>query len=367
MGRLSHATTGIDTAMATNIKRIIYFHYRMDPTAARIREVRPDIDMFRRPMEGEIEESWAEVARAHCYHVSGRTELREPWFPDQRLFARAPNLLAICSLGAGYDTVDLAACNEAGIIVCNQSGANKEAVAEHALGLMLALSKKIAQSNAAMRRQQNLERFHYAGNDLLGKTVGIIGIGNIGGRVAELCAGLFKMTVLAYDPYLSTEKIAAKGATKVGLEELLERADYVTMHTPLNKTSSNLIGYDQLKRMKRSAYLINTSRGGTYNEDDLVRALKEELIAGAGLDVFMEEPPPTDHPLMPFENVIVSPHNAGITHEALANVAIFSADQWIDILDGRVPPRLINPEAWPMYCDRFEKILGFRPAALPKG
>lgn len=352
--------------MATNIKRIIYFHYRMHPTAARLRELRTDIDMFHRPMEEEIEESWAEVARAHCYHVSGRTELREPWFPDKRMFDRAPNLLAVCSLGAGYDTINIADCNEAGIIVCNQSGANKEAVAEHALGLMLALSKKIAQANAAMRRQENVERFLFAGNDLYGKTVGVIGIGNIGGRIAELCAGLFKMTVLAYDPYLSAEKIAAKGATKVELDELIERSDFITMHTPLNDSSRNLMGYDQFKRMKRSAYFINTSRGGTYNEDDLARALKEELISGAGVDVFLDEPPPTNHPLMAFENVLVSPHNAGITREALDNVAIFAADQWIDILDGKVPPRLINPEAWPKYCDRFEKILGFRPQPLPK-
>ena len=352
--------------MATNIKRIIYFHYRMDPTAARLKELRSDIDMFRRPMEDSGPEAWADMERAHCYHVSGRTELREPWVADKRLFARAPNLLAVCSLGAGYDSIDIADCNEAGIIVCNQSGANKEAVAEHALGLMLALSKKIAQANAAMRRQQGLERFHYAGNDLLGKTVGIIGIGNIGGRVAELCSGLFKMTVLAYDPYLSAEKIAAKGARKVELNELLERSDYVTQHTPLNESSRNIVSYEQLKRMKPTAYLINTSRGGTYDEADLVRALKEEAIAGAGIDVFMEEPPPTDHPLMAFENVIVSPHNAGITHEAMENVSIFSADQWIDILDGKVPPRLINPEAWPKYCDRFEKVLGFRPAPLPQ-
>lgn len=350
--------------MATNIKRIIYFHHRMDATAARVKELRSDIDMFRRPMETSIEESWAEVARAHCYHTSGRTELRAPWFADKKMFARAPNLLAVCSLGAGYDTIDIADCNEAGIIVCNQSGANKEAVAEHALGLMLALSKKIPQANAAMRRQKDLERFTYAGNDLLGKTVGIIGLGNIGGRVAELCNGLFKMTVLAYDPFLSAEKIAAKGARKVELAELLERADYVTSHTPLNDSSRGLLGYDQFKAMKPGAYYVNTSRGGTYKEDDLVRALKDGLISGAGLDVFMEEPPPTDHPLFQFENVVVSPHNAGITHEAMANVAIFSADQWIDILDGKVPPRLINPEAWPKYCDRFEKILGFRPAAL---
>jgi D-3-phosphoglycerate dehydrogenase len=353
--------------MASNIKRIVYFHYRMHPTAARLRELRPDIDMFHRPMEEEIEDSWAEMQSVHCYHVSGRTELRDPWFPDRRLFDRAPNLLAVCSLGAGYDTISIADCNAAGIIVCNQSGANKEAVAEHALGLMLALSKKIAQANAAMRRQENVERFLFAGNDLLGKTVGIIGIGNIGGRVAELCAGLFKMKVLAYDPNLSAEKIAAKGATKVELDELLENADFVTLHTPLNASSSNMMSYDQFKRMKRTAYFINTARGGTYNEDDLARALKEELIAGAGVDVFLDEPPSTTHPLMAFENVLVSPHNAGITREAMDNIAIFAADQWIDILDGKVPPRLINPEAWPKYCDRFEKIMGFRPQPLPQG
>ncbi|MFV0297712.1 MAG: NAD(P)-dependent oxidoreductase [Hyphomicrobiaceae bacterium] len=352
--------------MAANIKRIIYFHYRMDPTAKRIKELRSDIDMFRRDMDDASEEAWADMASAHCYHTSGRTELKAPWFADKAMFAKAPNLLAVCSLGAGYDTINIADCNEAGIIVCNQSGANKEAVAEHALGLMLALSKKIAQSNAAMRREQNLERFLYAGNDLLGKTVGIIGIGNIGSRVAELCAGLFKMTVLAYDPFLSAEQIAAKGARKVELDELIAKSDFVTMHTPLNDTSRNLMSYDQFKAMKRTAYFINTSRGGTYNEADLERALKEELIAGAGLDVFVDEPPATDHPLFAFENVIVSPHNAGITAEAMENVSVVSADQWIDIIDGRVPPRLINPEAWPKYCDRFEKIMGFRPEPSSK-
>jgi D-3-phosphoglycerate dehydrogenase / 2-oxoglutarate reductase len=125
-----------------------------------------------------------------------------------------------------------------------------------------------------------------------------------------------------------------------------------------------LIGYEQIARMKPSAYFVNTSRGGTYKEDDLVRALKESKIAGAGIDVFLEEPPPTDHPLMAFDNVIVSPHNAGITHEAMANVSVVSADQWIDIFDGKVPPRLINPKAWPKYSERFERILGFKPQSL---
>ncbi len=350
--------------MATNIKRIIYFHQRLDVTAARVKSLRSDMDMTRYSFDAPEAENWAEMARSHGYHACARTEMREPWFPDAKLIARAPNLLAVCSLGAGYDVVDVDSCTKAGILVCNQSGANKEAVAEHALGFMLALSKKMVSADRAMRRQKNLERFLYTGNDLLGKTVGIIGLGNIGSRVAELCKGLFKMDVLAYDPYLTKEQIASRNGTKVELNELLERADYVTVHCPRTEETFGLIGYEQIARMKPSAYFVNTSRGGTYKEDDLVRALKDKKIAGAGIDVFLEEPPPTDHPLMAFDNVIVSPHNAGITHEAMANVSVVSADQWIDIFEGKVPPRLINPKAWPKYSERFERILGFKPQPL---
>jgi D-3-phosphoglycerate dehydrogenase len=215
-----------------------------------------------------------------------------------------------------------------------------------------------------MRAQANLDRFLYTGNVLLGRTVGIIGCGNIGGRVAELCKGLFRMTVLAYDPYLTKEQLAAKGAEKVELKELMSRADYVTMHTPRNKETFGLVGYDQLALMKPTSYFINTSRGGTYVEEDLARILKEKKIAGAGIDVFLDEPPPLDHPLMAFDNVILTPHSAGATIESQDNVSIYSADQWLDIFDGKVPPRLVNKEAWPKYAERFERILGFMPAKL---
>ena len=116
--------------------------------------------------------------------------------------------------------------------------------------------------------------------------------------------------------------------------------------------------------MKPTAFFINTSRGGTYKESDLARALVERKIAGAGIDVFLEEPPPTNHPLMAFDNVILTPHNAGSTREAHENVAIYASDQWIRIFDGKMPPRLINKAAWPKYCERFQKVLGFRPEPL---
>jgi len=125
-----------------------------------------------------------------------------------------------------------------------------------------------------------------------------------------------------------------------------------------------MVGYVQLARMKPTAYFVNTSRGGTYKEEDLARILAEKKIAGAGIDVFLEEPPPTDHPLMAFDNVILTPHSAGATWQSHDNVGIWGADQWIDIFDGKVPPRLINKAAWPKYSERFEKILGFKPAKL---
>jgi D-3-phosphoglycerate dehydrogenase len=350
--------------MVTNIKRLAFFEKFADPVAERILGARDDIDLVRLSYTDSESDNWRELSRAHGYQIGARTELRHPWFGDANLIAKCPSLLAISSMGAGYDVIDVDACTKAGIIVCNQSGTNKEAVAEHALGLMLALSKKIVLSDRAMRRDKNLDRFLFTGNDLVGKTVGIVGIGNIGTRTAELCRGLFRMRVLAYDPYLSKEQIAARGAEKVGLGDLIEQSDYITLHCPRTDETFGLFGFEQFSRMKPTAYFINTSRGGTYKEDDLVEALRQKKLAGAGLDVFLEEPPPTDHPLFAFDNVIVSPHNAGVTHEALANMAAATAEQWIEILSGKVPPRLINKAAWPKYSERFHALLGFKPAPL---
>jgi D-3-phosphoglycerate dehydrogenase / 2-oxoglutarate reductase len=351
--------------MATNIKRIIYFHPRIDATAEAVRNRRSDIDMFRRDFGGPAADNWSDMSRAHGYHACARTEMREPWFPDARLIAKAPNLLAVCSLGAGYDVIDVEACTKAGILVCNQSGANKEAVAEHAVGLMLAVSKKIMETDRAMRKADNIERFRYVGTELLGKTIGIIGLGNIGSRVAEICKAAFRMTVLAYDPYLSRERMAARNVEKADLREILQRADYLTMHCPRTDETFGMIGYDELCLMKPTSFFINTSRGGTYKEDDLARALAEGRIAGAGIDVFLEEPPSRDHPLMAFENVILTPHNAGSTREAHGNVATYASDQWIDIFEGKPPPRLVNRAAWPKYAERFQRILGFKPEPMP--
>jgi D-3-phosphoglycerate dehydrogenase len=261
--------------------------------------------------------------------------------------------------------IDVDDCNEAGVIVLNQSGTNKEGVAEHALGLILSLSKKIAVSERAMRTVANLDRWRYEGNDINGKTLGIVGIGHIGTRVAELCRGLFHMTVLAYDPYLTAEQIAARGAEKTDLADLLRRSDYVTVHCPRTKETFGMFDGEKFAAMKPTAYFVNTARGGIHDEPALADALRAHRIAGAGLDVFLKEPPDLDHPLLHLDNVIVTPHNAGMTTESILEMVTATAHQWIDVFRGKVPPRLVNPEVWPKYSQRFAEILGFAPAPLP--
>lgn len=350
--------------MVANIKRLAFFEEFMDPIALRILAGRPDIEVVRLEYASPVDDNWGEMTRSHGYQIQSRTELKEPWFGDAALLARCPSLLAISSTGAGYDMVDVDACTAAGVVVMNQSGTNKEGVAEHALGLILSLSKKIAVSERAMKTIPNMDRRAYAGNDIKGKTIGIVGIGNIGTRVTELCRGLFGMTVLAFDPNLTADQIAAKGATKVGLEELLQRADYVSVHCPRTKDSFGMFGQAQFALMKPTAYFVNTARGGIHDEDALAGACRSGRIAGAGLDVFLKEPPDLDHPLLALDNVIVTPHTAGMTAESMLEMVTATAHQWIDLFDGKVPPRMVNPEVWPHYSRRFTEILGFAPAPL---
>ena len=350
--------------MVANIKRLAFFEEFMDPIALRILAGRPDIEVVRLEYASPVDDNWGEMTRSHGYQIQSRTELKEPWFGDAALLARCPNLLAISSTGAGYDMVDVDACTAAGVVVMNQSGTNKEGVAEHALGLILSLSKKIAVSERAMKTIPNMDRRAYAGNDIKGKTIGIVGIGNIGTRVTELCRGLFGMTVLAFDPNLTADQIAAKGATKVGLEELLRRSDYVSVHCPRTKDSFGMFGQAQFALMKPTAYFVNTARGGIHDEDALAEACRSGRIAGAGLDVFLKEPPDLDHPLLALDYVIVTPHTAGMTAESMLEMVTATAHQWIDLFDGKVPPRMVNPEVWPHYSRRFTEILGFAPAPL---
>ena len=349
--------------MTVNVANLVYFERWIDPAAEKILANRPEIHVTKLSYADPVAKTLEAMAPAHGYQISPRTELTGPFLGDADLLAKCPSLLAICSTGAGFDMVDVDACTAAGVIVCNQSGSNDHAVAEHALAMMLSLAKKIAMSDKVLRRGGDPDRFKFKATDIEGKVVGIVGIGKIGSRVAQLCRTLFGMTVLAYDPYLDAESIAAKGATKVELDALLAAADFVTVHCPRSEETLGMFKLPQFRRMKRDAYFINTARGGIHVEDDLADALTEGALAGAGVDVFLHEPVPSTHRLLAFENVIATPHIAGMTDGAMRNMATMAADQWIGIFAGARPPRLVNPDAWPRYAERFERTFGFAPKA----
>ncbi len=348
--------------MPVNLKRVFYVRYLASLIFAEVLGRRPDVSLEKLENDSPEHEAGPVIAAAHAYQIgAARDEIDPKYYATDALLARAPNLVAVSSNGAGYDTVDLAACTRAGVIAVNQAGGNKEAVAEHALGMMLALSKRIVETDRRMRRASNIPRNDYMGNDLIGRTVGIVGLGNVGSRLAELCRGLFRMRVLAYDPYLADAEAAARGAERVPLDELMRQSDFVSINCPRTAETLGMVGAAQFALMQPHAYFVTTARGGIHDERALADALRERRIAGAGLDVWDKEPPPHDDPLLAFDTVIASPHTAGVTHQARANMATIAAEQVLDILDGKRPPRLLNPEVWPAYMARFERIFGFKP------
>jgi D-3-phosphoglycerate dehydrogenase len=348
--------------MTVNTKRVFYVKYVADPIYTDILAARPDVRLDRLENESPEEVAAPILAAAHVYQVSAaRDELAGHFHVDADLLRRAPNLLMVSSNGAGFDPVDVEACTAAGVIVVNQSGGNAQSVAEHALGMMLTLSKRIIEADRALRREPNVNRSSLIGTEVHGRTIGIVGIGNVGRRIAALCNGLLGMTVLAYDPYLTSEEIAARGAKKVELDDLMRRSDYVSINCPLTRDSRGMIGASQFGLMQPHAFFITTARGFIHDEDALLAALRDKRIAGAGLDVWAKEPPPPEHPLLQFDNVLASPHTAGVTKEARANMGRIAAEQVLGALDGQRPPRLINPEAWPDYVRRFEQTFGVTP------
>src|SRR3982075_2805913 len=291
------------STMSVNNKRGFYVKYLAHEIYADILRARPDVRLDRLENESAEEISAPILAAAHAYQIgAARDELAKHFHVDRDLLRRAPNLLIVSSNGAGYDPVDVEACTEAGVVVVNQSGGNAHSVAEHALRMLLTLSKRILEADRALRRDPNVDRNALIGTEAQGKTIGIVGLGNVGRRIAELCRGLLGMTVLAYDPYLTADEMAARGGEKVELDDLLRASDYVSINCPLTKDSRGMIGARQFALMQPHAYFITTARGFIHDEAALVEALRDKRIAGAGLDVWAKEPPPPDHPLLQFDN-----------------------------------------------------------------
>ncbi len=351
---------------AVNSKRVFWVAPHQPVGFLEVLSKREDVRLDRLENDKPPETAADILAAAHAYQTSStRQELARHYHTSTEFLRRVPNLLIVSTNGAGYDTVDVKACTERGVLVVNQSGGNAESVAEHVLGMMLMLVKRAIECDRALRAGTINNRAAYTGHEAFGKTLGIVGLGNVGRRVAELAGTLFRMQVLAYDPYLSAEDVTARGAVKVELDELLRRADFVSINCPLTGETRKMIGAREFALMQPSAYFITTARGFIHDEEALERALRDKKLAGAGLDVWEKEPPPADHPLMAFDNVIVTAHTAGVTMEARIRMGRFAAEQILDALDGKPVRRIINPQVWPNYAKRFQRAFGFMPKESP--
>lgn len=262
-----------------------------------------------------------------------------------RVLEACPRLKVVARHGVGFENVDIEKAAELGIWVTNTPEALTATVAEHAIGLLLAVSKHIAWGDRETRRGNFVARDRMQGLDIAGKTLGLVGIGRIGSAVAKRATAGLEMKVLAYDPFV---KAAPEGIKLVGsLDELLEAADFVSLHLPSTPKTRGIISKDAFERMKRGAYLINTARGEIVDEDALVEALKTRTIAGAALDVLRDEPPAADNPLFALDNVVLTPHNAALTSECLVRLATHAARSIDEVLTGKNPSWPVNRPARP--------------------
>ena len=305
------------------------------------------------------------LAQSHVYQVSsGVNDVPTHYLVAAQLLDRAPALLMVSTIGAGYDTVDLAECTRRGIAVMNQSGgANAQAVVEHTLAMMLALGKRMVDADHHTRRTPALVRSHFVGRNMHGKTLGLVGFGQVGKRLAALCAQAFGMRVLVFSHHAQPEALAQSGAEKVALPELMQRSNYVVVCCALTPQTRGLIGAQEFARMQAHAYFVTTARAGIHDEAALIDALTNRRIAGAGIDVWDVEPPPLDHPLLQLDNVIATPHIAGATIESRTHASELAAQQIIQALAGQRPPQLLNPDVWPVFLQRLAQAFPERATA----
>ncbi|MBN1402616.1 MAG: hydroxyacid dehydrogenase [Anaerolineae bacterium] len=254
----------------------------------------------------------------------------------------APKLKIISRHGVGCDNIDVAACNEHGVIISTSGDANSEAVSEHTMALLLSAARMLPFADRSIRAGI-WDRGSVRSVELRGKTLGLVGLGRIGSRVAHHAQG-FDMRVLAYDPYATPEMARAAHAELTDLESVLRQADFVSLHAPLTPETRHLIGAAELALMKPDAILVNTSRGGLVDEAALCEALAEKRIAGAALDVFEQEPLEPDSPLRSLDNVVLAPHLGGTTEEALVRLSVRAAENIMRVLQDERPAGVHNPE-----------------------
>lgn len=291
--------------------------------------------------ELDVAQVWSALGEARGAVISSRPKCSGAWMDC------APCLKVIARSGIGYDNVDVAAATARGICVVNTPEAPTEPTAEQAITFILMLARRIKESDRALSEGRWLPRPELEGTEVIGKTLGIIGLGRIGGRVAEVFSRGLKMRVIAYDPYIPDGRFGAKGAEKAStLEGLLAQAQFVTLHCPATGETRGMANRDFFARMKRGSFFVNTSRGAVVVEKDLLQALQSGHLAGAALDVFETEPTPSGNPLLRLPNVVVSPHAASNSVEGNWRMGTGAVSQVLELLRGGRPQWLVNPEVW---------------------
>lgn len=258
--------------------------------------------------------------------------------------ANPENLLAVGRFGVGYDSVDVPACTAADVALITAVGAVDRSVAEATLGWMLALTHQMRTKDRLVREGRWHDRTNYMGREIRDRTLGIVGMGGIGRALVSLVSGLGMKEVIAFDPYLDQALAAKQGVTLVTLDELMARADFVSVHCPLSEATRNLIGRSQIERMRPEAYLINTARGGIVDEDALYDALAGNKISGAALDCFVGEPLTEPHRFGQLENVLLAPHSIAWTDEMFRDIGNTICQAMVDLSQGRTPRGVVNRE-----------------------
>ena len=256
------------------------------------------------------------------------------------LIAAAKNLKVIGRAGVGYENIDADAATKRGIVVMNTPGGNNVTTGEHTVALMMALARHIPQAVASLKNGK-WERNKFVGIELCNKTIGVVGLGNVGRIVAERAAGM-RMKVIGYDPFIAAENIARMGVEPGTLDDIFMKSDFITVHVPLTPDTQGLINKSAIEKMKPGVRIINCARGGIVDERDLAEGIQAGRVAGAALDVYVDEPPPADHPLLKLDQVITTPHLGASTDEAQLNVAIAVAEQMVDFLTQGVVRYAVN-------------------------
>jgi D-3-phosphoglycerate dehydrogenase len=270
------------------------------------------------PGKLSAEELLAQVGEANALVIRSGVKI------TREVFAAAPNLKAIARAGVGVDNVDLEAASEYGVVVMNTPGGNTISTAEHTFGLMLALARHLPQGDASLKAGR-WDRKKYVGVELKGKTLGLLGFGRIGQAVAKRALA-FEMRVLAYDPFLDDAFFLGHSVERVSVDELYQQSDFISLHAPLTDDTRGMINQATIALMKEGVRIINAARGALINDDDLAEAIKSGKVVGAALDVYVEEPPNSDHPLIGLDNVIDTPHLAASTSDAQITVAVEAAE-----------------------------------------